>query len=386
MKLKRVLKNLKQQLTGKKSSSSFKLSRPLNIGIIGAGNQASNLSGQVISSGAKIVAIHDIKIESAQKLAKLTNTSFSTNNLEEFFNVPMDGLIISTIPTVRSEPIKLACKKKINLLIEKPPAFDLNVGRECLKYIKESGVITSVGFQSRYDPGYEKLKKLIKGKEIHLVKTMVANNYYDPSYEKLKKLIKGKEIHLVKTMLANNYYPLIQVPEWYLQKKHSGGPYAEQAIHLLDCVRFVLDDPKALRASSMGVKNMVNFRKDLDAENVLQLIYELDNGVYGSHINHCGHGERRWDFELIGPNLQLQANATEQIIKGKIDGRKIKEKFSHNNDLGGHDKVTAWLKTIETNDKKYIRSSYEESLNTQALVDAAIKSQISKKMEQVEKV
>jgi len=338
MKLKRVLKNLKQQLTGKKSSSSFKLypsgssfklSRPLNIGIIGAGNQASNLSGQVISSGAKIVAIHDIKIESAQKLAKLTNTSFSTNNLEEFFNVPMDGLIISTIPTVRSEPIKLACKKKINLLIEKPPAFDLNVGRECLKYIKESGVITSVGFQSRYDPGYEKLKKLIK----------------------------GKEIHLVKTMLANNYYPLMQVPEWYLQKKHSGGPYAEQAIHLLDCVRFVLDDPKALRASSMGVKNMVNFRKDIDAENALQLIYELDNGVYGSHINHCGHGERRWDFELIGPNLQLQANATEQIIKGKIDGRKIKEKFSHNNDLGGHDKVTAWLKTIETNDKKYIRSS-----------------------------
>jgi len=29
---------------------------------------------------------------------------------------------------------------------------------------------------------------------------------------------------------------------------------------------------------------------------------------------------------------------------------------------------------------------YEESLNTQALVDAAIKSQFSKKMEQVEKV
>ena len=207
-----------------------------------------------------------------------------------------------------------------------------------------------------------------------------------PRYEKLKKLIEGKEIHLVRTKLTIGYYPVIQVPEWYLQKKFSGGPYAEQAIHLLDCVRYILNNPKPIRAASMGVKNMVNYNKNIDAENSLQLIYELDNGIFGSHTNHCGHDVTKWDLELIGPNLRLEANATEKVIKGTIQGKKINEKFGPNNDLGGLDKISAWLKSIQENNKSYIRSSYEESLNTQALIEAAIKSQNSNKMELVEKI
>ena len=194
----------------------------------------------------------------------------------------MDGLLLCTMPTVRTEPIKRACDKKIHLLIEKPAAYNLNDGQKCLDYINKSGVISSVGFQFRYEPRYEKLKKLIE----------------------------GQEIHLARTKLTVNYYPAMNVPAWYLQKQFSAGPYAEQAIHLLDCVRFVLGNPRPIRAASIGAKNMVHDRKDLDAENALQLIYELDNGVFGSHTNHCGHDRVRWDLELIGPNLQLKANAT----------------------------------------------------------------------------
>ena len=42
--------------------------------------------------------------------------------------------------------------------------------------------------------------------------------------------------------------------------------------------------------------------------------------------------------------------------------------------------------SIQENNKSYIRSSYEESLNTQALIEAAIKSQNSNKMELAEKI
>ncbi len=52
----------------------------------------------------------------------------------------------------------------------------------------------------------------------------------------------------------------------------------------------------------------------------------------------------------------------------------------------GLDKVCAWLKAIETGDRKYILSDYKESLNTQALIDAAIKSQSTKNMELAEKI
>ena len=125
-KLKKLWKKIKNKGRRKNLSLPFKLSRPLNIGVIGAGIQASRLIEQVIGAGAKVVAVHDVKIEAAKKLAKLSNSKLSTTNLDEFFEVPMDGLLLCTIPTVRVEPIKRACDKKIHLLIEKPAAYNLN--------------------------------------------------------------------------------------------------------------------------------------------------------------------------------------------------------------------------------------------------------------------
>ena len=356
-KIKKFLKKIRNTSKNKKLFPSFKLSKPLHIGVVGAGIQAARLTEQVKNAGGEIVAVHDIQIDAAQQLAKLCDAKMSTVKIDEFFGVPMDGVLICTIPTVRFEPIKNACDKKIHLLIEKPPAYNLAEGRQCLSAINASGVITSVGFQSRYDPRYEKLKNMIDGHEIHLVRTKITIPSYPPANE----------------------------TPWALQKKISGGPFSDQAIHLLDCVRFLLDDPRPVRAASLGAKNMVLYRKDLDAENALQLIYELDNGVFGSHTNHCGHGGVKFDLELIGPTLRLNANATEQIIKGEINGSKIEEDFPEQNSMG-LDKVCAWLKAIETGDRKYVLSDYKESLNTQALIDAAIKSQTTKKMEMAEKV
>ena len=113
-KIKKLWKKIKNKAKRKNLSPPFKLSKPLNIGIIGAGIQASRLVGQVIDAGAKVVAVHDVKDEAAQKLAKLSNSKLSTTNLDEFFEMPMDGLLLCTIPTVRTEPIKRACDKKIH--------------------------------------------------------------------------------------------------------------------------------------------------------------------------------------------------------------------------------------------------------------------------------
>ena len=81
-------------------------------------------------------------------------------------------------------------------MIEKPAAHNLNTGQKCLDYIEKADVISSVGFQFRYEPRYEKLKQLIE----------------------------GQEIHLVRTKLTVNLYPATNVPAWYLQKKFSVGP------------------------------------------------------------------------------------------------------------------------------------------------------------------
>ena len=74
--------------------------------IIGGGEIATGKIPALLESGAKIEVIHDIKIDAAKKLAQITNTKNCTDKIEDFFKFSMDGILISTIPTVRTEPIK----------------------------------------------------------------------------------------------------------------------------------------------------------------------------------------------------------------------------------------------------------------------------------------
>ena len=74
-------------------------------------------------------------------------------------------------------------------------------------------------------------------------------------------------------------------------------------------------------------------------------------------------------------NIQITKNAWQKI-----------NEIIPSNTKFGLNKVNAWLKAISTGDRKYIRSDYKESLNTQALIDAAIKSQSSNNMELAEKI
>ena len=343
----------------KKITKAFTIKfKTLRIGVIGAGAMGTFLSSLVERTGAKIVVVHDIKREAAEKLANERKEAVATTELNKLFDTPMDGLLVCTIPTARIEPIKRACEKNIHLFIEKPPAHDLVGGRECLYAIKKSGIIAAVGFQLRYDSRYELLKQLIK----------------------------GHDVHMARTVFTIGHYLDFQVSPWFLQKKVSRGPIADSAIHLLDCVRYIFDNSRPTLAAAIGVKNMAPDHTEFDTENALQLMYKLDNGVIGVHTNHCGHEKLHFDLELIGPHLRLKANMTDPTISGIIKGKEINEFPPKVNKLGGLDKVEAWIKAIDTGNRGYIRSDYAESLNTQALVDAAIKSQTTHCVEIAEKV
>ena len=351
MGLRKALKKIIGNVSTKPKISSENFGN-LRIGVIGAGTQGTLLSETAEQVGANIVAIHDRKLVKARKLALLRKATLATDNLDEFFNVKMDGLLVCTVPKIRTELIKRACKNNIHLLIEKPPAYNLVEGKECLSAIEKAGVITSVGFQLRYEPRYERLKQLIE----------------------------GHKIHLVRTVCTVDYYLNFRMPDWFLKNDASGGPIAEQASHLLDIARFVLGNPKATKATSFGIRNMATDRTEFNAENSIQIIYELDNGVIGVHTNHCGHETSTFDLELIGPRLRLVANATEKTIHGMINGKKINENVPYTTQLGLN-KVTAWLKAIKTGERNYLQSDYLESLNTQSLIEAAIKSRATQSVQ-----
>lgn len=330
---------------------------PLSIGIIGAGRMGRHHHNAITGYGARVVAVHDVQLESAQELATFAEAELATDRLSDFFDIEMHGVVITTPPPVRFEPIQMACEHGIALMVEKPPALNISDGQKCLECIEKANVMTAVGFQLRYHP----------------------------LYEQLKALIASETVHLVRTVCTINYYLNFQMPTWFLQSEISGGPLAEQAVHVLDCARYVMGNPKPLQAHALAVKNMALERTEFDAENAIQMTYELDNGVFGTHMNHCGTEGFCFDVEVVGPHLRLQANMTDNAIRGYLNGETINEPAASQNSLG-LDKTGAWLRAIETEDRTLIRSTFADALHTLTLIEAAIKSRNTGKFIQVEEL
>lgn len=217
--------------------------KSLAIGIIGAGRMGGHHYKAVTDYGGRVVAVHDVRIDAARELVTDADTVLATTDLDAFFDVEMDGVVITTPPPVRFEPIQMACARGIPMMIEKPPALNMDEGRRCLACIEEAGVIAAVGFQLRYHP----------------------------LYERLKKLIATETIHLVRTVCTIDYYLTFRMPFWFLKSEISGGPLPEQAVHVLDCARYVMGNPKPVQAHALASKNMALERTEFDAENAIQI-------------------------------------------------------------------------------------------------------------------
>ena len=319
--------------------------KPLAIGIIGAGSMGGHHHRAVTEYGGDIVAVHDVRIEAARELATRADGAVATTDLNAFFDVEMDGVVITTPPPIRFEPIQMACDRGIPMMVEKPPALNMAEGRKCLAYIEKADVIAAVGFQLRYHP----------------------------LYERLKALIATETVHLIRTVCTVDYYLTFRMSPWFLQSEISGGPLPEQAVHVLDCARFVMGNPKPVQAHALAIKNMALERTEFDAENAIQMTYQLDNGVFGTHMNHCGTEKFSFEVEVVGPHLRLYANMTENAIRGYLNGETINEPAVSQNSLG-IDKTGAWLRAIETGDRTLIRSPFTDAVQTLALIDAAVQS------------
>ena len=331
--------------------------KPLAIGIIGAGNMGRYHHKFVTDYGAEVVAVHDTRLEAARELASHADAQLVTTELGAFFDVDMDGVVITTPPPVRLEPIEMACDRGIPVMVEKPPALNMVEGRKCLACIEKADVIAAVGFQLRYHP----------------------------LYERLKALIASETVHLVRTVCTVNYYLSFRMSPWFLQYEISGGPLPEQAVHVLDCARFVMGNPKPVQAHALAIKNMALERTEFDAENAIQMTYQLDNGVFGTHMNHCGTENFSFEVEVVGPHLRLQANMTENAIRGYLNGETVNESVASENSLG-LDKTSAWLRAIETGDRTLIRSPFADGLQTLALIDAAVQSRDTGRFIRVEDI
>ncbi len=138
-----------------------------NIALIGAGligtAHLKSIKGNPL---AKVVAICDINMEAAQKLAGQYGARAYNNVDEMIANEQIDAAIVATPDDLHAEPVIKCANAKINILCEKPFATSVEDGKAMLKAIQENGVKCQMAHLFRFLPFYINAKKAVENGKI----------------------------------------------------------------------------------------------------------------------------------------------------------------------------------------------------------------------------
>ncbi|MBR3991087.1 MAG: Gfo/Idh/MocA family oxidoreductase [Clostridia bacterium] len=152
--------------------------RKLRIGIIGTGGISwCHFYNYLKMPDVEIVAIADLIPERAIERKEqfgLDNVRIYPSHKELLDNEELDGVSVCTYHRQHAEPTIYALDKGVPVLLEKPFTVTLDEAVEVMRAEKRSGKFVSVGFQPRFNPNMQMIKKIVQSGvlgEIYYIQT-----------------------------------------------------------------------------------------------------------------------------------------------------------------------------------------------------------------------
>tara|TARA_Y100000590_G_scaffold42927_1_gene45681 strand:- start:212 stop:1216 length:1005 start_codon:yes stop_codon:yes gene_type:complete len=245
----------------------------------------------------KLKYVYDINKILAKKVAKKLKSNVIDKPKTAFNDSNIQAIFISSTTSTHIKFILEAAKNKKAIFCEKPLDLNINKINACKKRISKLNAKIQLGFNRRYDPGHNSLKKeLIKGKIGKLEKIIITSR--DPAPPSIKYL------------------------------KQSGGIFRDMMIHDFDLLRFYLgnDEIKSIFAYASNISDK-RFNKINDYELASCLIKSTKNvQCILTNSRHCSFGyDQR--VELFGSRGMLisgnkKENETELHTKNNTSQKK----------------------------------------------------------------
>lgn len=224
---------------------------PVRVAIIGAGVMGRRHLERIRKSGQCVcVAICDTDPK-CQTLADKLGVSFYADYEEMLDWEKPQGAVIAT-PTNLHTAVGLACaERSVHILMEKPLAASVDEGRELIDAGRHSQTQLLVGHYRRFNPYVRKARSLVQAEIIGKLVSVSA----------LWALLKPAE-----------YFEL----SW--RTKPGGGPMMTNAIHEIDCLRYIcgeITNVYAVTRSSV---------RGLEVEDTANISIEFESGALGSIV------------------------------------------------------------------------------------------------------
>lgn len=164
-----ILDKFKEIVEDKKE---IDVNKKVRVGIIGTGWIAeAHIRNYKTMPDVEIVAGADLvpgKAEAFFKRFEVEGVKCYGSHKEmlDDESLGLDAVSICTYNCTHAECAIYALKKGVNVMLEKPMCVTLEEGIEIMKAEKESGKIITIGFQPRFDPNMQMVKKICESGEL----------------------------------------------------------------------------------------------------------------------------------------------------------------------------------------------------------------------------
>lgn len=251
----------------------------------------------------------------------------SLNNIKK---LNINAAIICSPSSFHIKEAILLARQNINLFIEKPLSSNL-IGINTFKSIlnKNKNITAMVGFQLKFCPIINKLKKII-----------VSEKYGKPKYISIHH---GEHI--------KNFHKYENYSDLYAAKKKLGGGVALTQIHEIDYLLYILQNYSLKKISSLSGKIS---KLNIDVEDTVSSNFLFKNKnesvLCNLHLNYY-ETHRKREINILFENFKIHADLIKQNIKiftnSKIKTYKIKYQ---RNDLFVKE-MKYFIKKIKSNKK-----------------------------------
>lgn len=307
--------------------------KKVKVGIIGGGWFAHyHLMNLLKMEEVEVVAMATRRVEALDDVKDMIPhatiySSFHTLLDEEG---DLDALVVALPPHAHDSIEIIAAKRGIHLYVEKPLGVDLKIVKETHRVIKESGIICSVGYQTRYNSVLQRIKETLDTVTVGAV-SGIWNGAMPP-------------------------------PLWWRDKNSSGGQLHEQATHIVDVFRFLFGE--IVSVYSTGSTRLMSHIPLFNTEDVSMSIYTFASGLKASVQCGCFVDEMKGvstiGFSIYADGAKIEYEWDKKAIIRRLD----KEETYLFGNTFHYTAVNAFIKAIMLKDISLVLSDYEDAYQT----------------------
>lgn len=314
---------------------------PTRVGFIGLGHISihAHLPGlqPLIDAGeVELAAFCDISEEAlAEQAAAFGAKATYTDHTQMFEREEFDAVYINLPPTLHTDQVTQAAAQGIHVFVEKPVSLDMAQAVAFTEQIEKAGVVSQVGFMSRYYPSSEHVLELL--------------SQHTPRHVQIALFYSGKPVRW-----------------WTSRYEECGGSFVENTVHMVDLVRYFLGDITDVSAFYQW-RERGEGPEMMNMPHVYDVNYRFASGVVGnattSRVLTNAGGAGRREVLIICDDALIEWSATKVTVNGEV---------TFEADPQGRAafalQAQAFIAAVQAADTTTMRSPYGPSLNSLAAV------------------